>query len=175
MRKAGEYLGVTLAILLMVAATLTYFAPHLGWRVDVLCSGSMEPQLSAGDLVVTRPVAPEAVLVGDIITFYPTAAHENLVTHRVIGIQEHSPLFFQTKGDANALPDPFDVPARNLVGKVGFHAPYLGYVTAFLKTPWGFLLALVIPGFILLTMYLRSIQQALRQDKERTLSKVVKV
>ena len=169
MKKAVEYLGLTIVILLMVAAVFTYVGPHFGWRVDAVLSGSMEPQLKTGSLVVTRSVEPKAIVVGDIITFRPRNAGENLITHRVIGIGRSSSLYFETKGDANEGPDPFTVPARNLVGKVCFNTPYWGYATEFLKTPLGFLFAVVIPGSILLALYIINLWRALasRNSKQR--------
>ncbi len=174
MKRAVEYLGLASVILLMLAAVLTYWAPHFGWRVDVVGSGSMEPELKVGSLAITRPVKPEDIAVGDIITFSPRGVtlNENMVSHRVIGVNKNSPLYFETKGDANAQVDPFTVPARNLVGRVEFHAPYLGYVAQFLRTPWGFLSGLVVPGLIVIIMYIRSIRQVLRTDREKKLSKV---
>jgi len=116
----------------------------------------MEPRLKTGSLVITRPVEPEIIAVGDIITFRPTTVGENLITHRVIGISQSSPRYFQTKGDANDEPDPFTVPARNLAGRVCFSTPAVGYFTLFLKTPLGFLFGMVIPGLIIIVMYVRS-------------------
>ncbi len=174
MKKTVEYLSLALAIAVMVAAMLTYLAPHFGWRVDLVSSGSMEPELKTGSLVITRPVGPQEVMVGDIITFNPKGVTlgENLISHRVIGIETASPLYFKTKGDANDKPDPFTVPARNLEGRIFFKAHYVGYVTGFLKTPWGFLLGLVIPGLILITMYITSIRRMLRKNREEKLVRV---
>jgi len=173
MKKTAEYLSLGLAIVVMITAMLTYIAPHFGWRVDVVCSGSMEPELKAGSLVITRPVEPQEIVVGDIIAFSPKGVTlgENEVTHRVIGIEEASPLYFKTKGDANDNPDPFMVPARNLVGRICFKAHYVGYFTGFLRTPWGFLLALVIPGLIIITMYIKSIQRMLCKNREEKLER----
>ena len=165
MKKAVEYLLIIVMVMLVIAAVFTYIAPHFGWRVDAVLSGSMEPQVMTGSLVVTRPVEPEAIAVGDIITFRQAAAAETLITHRVTGIGQSSFLYFETKGDANDKPDPFTVPARNMVGKVCFHAPYWGYATEFLKTPVGFIFALVIPGSILIAMYAISMWRALARDR----------
>ena len=101
MKKVAEYLCFTIVILLMMAAVFVYLGPHIGWRVDAVLSGSMEPEVKTGSLVVTRSVDAEDIEVGDIITFYPNAAEENMVTHRVIGIGHSSSLYFETKGDAN--------------------------------------------------------------------------
>ncbi|MFC1934358.1 signal peptidase I [Chloroflexota bacterium] len=161
MKKAAWYLVFTAVVLFMTFAVFIYVAPHIGWRVDAVLSGSMEPELKVGSLVVTCPVEPESIEVGDTITFRPVSVGENLITHRVIGIGQSSSLYFETKGDAANKPDPFTVPAQNLVGKVCFHAPYWGYFTEFLKTPFGFLFAIVIPGIIIITMYVGSVWRAL--------------
>jgi len=174
MKKTVEYLGLSIAVLLMAVAVFIYLAPHIGWRADALLTGSMEPQLKVGSLVVTCPAEPETIAVGDIITFRPVTVGENLITHRVIDIGHNSPLSFQTKGDANRVPDPFTVPARNVVGKICFHAPYWGYATEFLKTPIGFMFAIVIPGLIIITMYIGSVRQALVKNKKERMDKVLK-
>jgi len=125
----------------------------------------MEPQLKTGSVVITRPIEPESIVVGDIITFHPTTVGENQISHRVIGIEENSPLYFQTKGDVNNDPDPFIVPAQNVVGKICFHVPFLGYATQFLKTIWGFLFALLIPGLIIIVMEVMNIRKAFISEK----------
>ncbi|MFC2041504.1 signal peptidase I [Chloroflexota bacterium] len=161
MKKTAWYLVFTIVVLFMTAAVFIYLAPHLGWRVDAVLTGSMEPELKVGSLVVTRPVEPETIVVGDIITFRPVSVGENLITHRVISIGQSSSLYFETKGDANNKPDPFTVPAQNLEGKICFHTPSWGYFTEFLKTPFGFLFAIVIPGIIIIAMYVASVWRAL--------------
>ena len=169
MKKAAWYLVFTIVVLFMIVAVFIYLAPHLGWRVNAVLSGSMEPELKVGSLVVTCPVEPEAIVVGDIITFRPVSVGENMITHRVIGIGQSSSLYFETKGDANDKPDPFMVPAQNLIGKICFHAPSWGYFTEFLKTPFGFLFAIVIPGIVIITMYIGSILRALgERSKEES-------
>ncbi|GAI68238.1 unnamed protein product, partial [marine sediment metagenome] len=40
MKKAVGNFGLALIILLMTAAVLTFLAPHFGWRVDTVFSGS---------------------------------------------------------------------------------------------------------------------------------------
>ena len=167
MKKIVENIGLALVILLMVAAVLTYLAPHLGWRVDAVLSGSMEPELKTGAVVVTQPVDPEAIAIGDVITFRPTTVGENMISHRVVGIGRSSPLYFETKGDANENPDPFIVPAQKLAGRICFHIPFLGYVTQFVKTPLGFSLALVIPGLLIVVLCMRNIWRYLREEIKR--------
>ncbi|MFC2021126.1 hypothetical protein ACFLU1_05000 [Chloroflexota bacterium] len=81
MKKALGYLGLTMVLLLMVTAVLTYLAPHLGWRV-----------------------------------------------------------------------------------------PNLGYGTKFIKTSLGFVLCLVVPTLIFITVYVRIIWKFLHEDRTQNLS-----
>ena len=164
MKKAAENFGSVVMILLMTAAMLTFLAPHFGWSVDAILSGSMEPELKVGAVVITRPVDEEEIKTGDIITFYSPLS-EQLTSHRVIATESGSSFRFQTKGDANEDADPFTLPAENVVGKVCFHIPYLGYVAQFVKTPLGFLLTLCLPGLIIVVMELRNIWRVFTGDE----------
>jgi signal peptidase len=171
MKKAVGIFGLAVIILLMTAAVFTFLAPHFGWRVDTVFSGSMEPELKVGGVVVTRPVAAEDIKVGDIITFH-SPLNEELISHRVIAVEDESLFNFQTKGDVNEDADPFVVPAQNVVGKVCLHIPYFGYVTQFVKTPLGLLLTLCLPGLVIVAVEMRNIWRVLtREQAEKIPSK----
>jgi signal peptidase len=138
MTKVAEYVGIALVILLMTMVVLALLAPHFGWRADTVLSGSMEPALPVGCVQVTKPVKPEAVKVGDIVTFRsPTTG--KLMSHRVIAVVEGESYQFRTKGDANEDADPYSVPAQNVVGRVCFKLSHVGYIVEYLKTPIGFI------------------------------------
>jgi len=172
MKKVARYLVFSLLIILMMFAVFIYLGPHIGWRVDSVLSGSMEPEVKVGSLVITRFVDAEEIAVGDIINFHPNLADSRLITHRVIDIGYNSPLYFETKGDANEYPDPFTVPARNLLGKVIFHIPYWGYFTEFLKTPLGYLSSVVVPGSIIIAFYAVSVWREITRNRKQRLDKV---
>jgi signal peptidase len=171
MKKLAQNIGLAVIVLLMAAAVFTFLAPHFGWRVDAVYSGSMEPQLKVGGLVVTQPIAAEDIRVGDNITFH-SPLNKQLTTHRVIAVEDGASPAFRTKGDANEDADPFIVTAGNVVGKVCLHIPYFGYATQYIKTPLGFLLTLCLPGLIIIIMEMRNIWRVLseeeREKKHRT-------
>ena len=162
MRKAAGVFGLVLLILLMAMAVSTFLAPYLGWRVDVVLSGSMASRLKAGGVVITRPVAVNTILPGDIITFYAPETGK-LITHRVVEIQNSPTLFFRTMGDVNEEADPMMVPADNVVGKVFFDIPYLGYVARFVKTSQGLLISLCLPGLAVIAVEILNIRRALAE------------
>lgn len=149
-------IGIAVLLLLMAAGVFIYVAPHFGWQVEAVRSGSMAPEIERGTLVVAQRVNPEMIAVNDIIIFRPVGVGENNICHRVI-VVENSPLQFRTKGDAEKNPDPFVVPARNLVGRVFYHLRWIGYAVLFIKTPVGFLLTVVVPGLVIIGICLKSI------------------
>lgn len=62
---------------------------------------------------------------GDIITF---RIDDTVVTHRVT---ENRNGICTTKGDANKTADPVSVKESQIIGRVVFSLPYLGYVIHF--------------------------------------------
>ncbi|WP_436909655.1 signal peptidase I [Halosimplex marinum] len=122
----------------------------------VVLSGSMEPAISPGDVVIVNDVSPSAVSTGDVITFGggPT---EPPTTHRVVGVErEAGELVFETKGDNNQAPDPERASAGELAGRVMepslpgvgptlFAIPYIGFVVRFANTTHGFAALVVAP------------------------------
>jgi len=153
---------VSLALfLILLSGVVLYAAPHFGWQIDGVRSGSMAPAIERGTLVIGKSVKPESIAVNDIIIFRPVGVGENLLVHRVIGIELKSPRLFQTKGDAETKPDPYPVPAQNVMAKVLFSLPLLGYLAMFLKTPYGFVMSVVVPGLVIIAVCIYGIRREL--------------
>ena len=166
-RKGLEVSGIILLSLLMLCGAFIFFLPQFGWRIDGLRSGSMEPQLQKGDLIITRPVAPSEIKVGDIIMFKsPSGTASGIISHRVVGTTGSSPRLFQTKGDANIDADPFLTPASDVVGQFSTRVPLFGNLVIALKTFPGLLVSLVAPGFSLIYICLKSIRNELAAKRE---------
>jgi signal peptidase I len=172
MKKIANYFGLTVVIVLMAVAVITLIAARFGWRVDVVLSGSMEPQIHVGSMVVSRPLDMGSVNAGDIITFR-SPLNGQFTTHRVISVENSPSLFFRTKGDTNEDADPFIVGQQSVVGRVCFNVAYLGYIIQLIRSRLGLLLALYLPGLIIVLMEVRNIWQVLA-GKESTREEVVR-
>lgn len=107
-----------------------------GYGCAAVETGSMEPEIAAGDFIVIR--AEESYAAGDVITFYDSGRGE-YVTHRIILVSESG---YVTKGDANNAQDDFTVPQSAVVGRVVAVLRGFGAFIGFLQTPAG-LFALV--------------------------------
>lgn len=158
--KAGT---IVLCVVVVVAAVLLVFSIFSGngrtlpggYRPLTVLSGSMEPTLPVGSVVISKAVDPATIETGDIVTFAQTGdltgRTSPFVTHRVTEVVSgDSGLSFLTKGDANNSADMDPVLAERVVGKVTLTLPYLGYVTRFVRSPLGLILMIVLPAAILI-------------------------
>ena len=99
-----------------------------GYGAAVVLSGSMEPELSAGDLIIVKKT--ENYKQNDIVVFQD---EKSLVVHRIIEVDGET---ITTKGDANkAADEPISI--TDVKGKVLFWIPFAGNAVGFLKTPFG--------------------------------------
>ncbi len=117
---------------LLLWALLPYAA---GWHTTLVTSGSMEPAVRTGDLVVITPLDPETVRTGDlrgaVLQFRDPVRPERLMLHRVVG-REGGALV--TRGDNNADRDYAPVPAENVRGVARLRVPYAGLPMLWLQT-----------------------------------------
>lgn len=100
----------------------------------IITSGSMEPNIKVGSLVVVSKQSNYNC--NDIITY---TLDDLLITHRLISYEDNE---WITKGDANNSIDPWQVRENQIIGKVIFHIPYLGYLLALIKNYGLFLILL---------------------------------
>ncbi|MEM3579745.1 MAG: signal peptidase I [Candidatus Bathyarchaeia archaeon] len=104
----------------------------LGFTPTIIASGSMQPTLNPGDIAIVISTPPKAIRVGDIIQ-YRTAQSQEPTVHRVIDKYEAGGItWFITQGDANNAPDN-PISEQQVVGKVIFTIPKLGWVSIYLK------------------------------------------
>ena len=149
--------------LLLVAAL---FPIEGNIQIKIVKSGSMEPTIRTGSIVVVKPHTSYAQ--GDIITFGPDTKKEVPITHRIVGIQgEGAQMRFLTKGDANEDTDIKDIAPREVIGKALFSVPYLGYVIDFARKPLGFFLLIIVPACIVIVDELVTIWKELRGGREK--------
>ena len=159
---------VVIAILAaaVVIFTLTKFSGGtptvFGYSVHRVLSGSMEPELSIGDVIVGKNIEdPSQLHIGDIVTFRGGARFDNKkVTHRVIVApydDGKGNLMIVTQGDANSQDDG-EINLSAVESKFQFKLTFLSKVYNFFFSPWG----LVVFIFLLLLIFFDEIIRLLR-------------
>lgn len=164
------FVGMLVGIAGLLLATMLPIPGKI--ELKIVKSGSMEPTIPTGSIVLVQPQAQYAI--GDIITFGPDTKSEIPTTHRIIDYRmENGVEMIQTKGDANEEADPQLIMERDIIGKVMVHAPYVGFVIDFARQPLGFALLIAIPAglvileeVIVIAMEMRKMWGKKRDDDE---------
>jgi signal peptidase I len=158
----GALCGGALALVLALAVPVTF-----GARPLVVLTGSMEPALDTGDVVITKAIPPGEARVGDIVTFRDPHRGGRLVTHRVRDVSARgSRIGFVTRGDANNASDRWEVGARDEVSRSVVRIPELGHVLSLLHRPAGVVALVFVPLLALLVLELLGIWRPRREEAE---------
>ena len=147
----AAWAAMVLATLVVLGLVATTVGPRLlPYQALVVRSGSMSPTIPTGSIVFYRKREAGKVKVGDVIVFAKPGQPNEKVTHRVYQIGS-SPTgrYFVTKGDSNAAPDNWRVPAIGTGWIAAFHVPTVGYALADLQSQLGRLLLLLVPAILL--------------------------
>lgn len=136
------------------------------YKVLVVHSGSMQPAIKMGSVVVVKP--SDNYKIGDIITFGKISKTQTSTTHRIyeMKVVGGEPVYI-TKGDANNAPDQKEITGKEIIGKVLFDVPYLGYVVDTAKKPIGFLVIIIVPTIVIISDEMRKIQGEIKKRKGR--------
>ncbi|MER7797376.1 signal peptidase I [Microbacterium sp. NPDC096154] len=122
-------------VLTMVVVALLIVPRLTGGQSLTVLTGSMEPALRPGDVVVVRGIAIDEVCggigVGDIVTYLPEPDDPSLITHRVVGktigtFDDGTACRLITQGDANSAADP-PVSPEQVRGVFLYGVPQVGW------------------------------------------------
>ena len=102
----------------------------------VVISGSMEPGIMTGDLLVATKVPAGSLDVGDVVSL-PSEINANLVTHRIVSITaaENDAWAITMKGDNNEFEDVLDYAVPGEVWMPQLQLPGVGTAITRLTTP----------------------------------------
>ena len=126
-----------------------------GVGMTVVLSGSMEPKLSTGDLLLV--VEKDEYFEDEIIVFQEGRM---AITHRIVTIEGDE---ITTCGDANNTPDD-PITKEQIKGKVVLAIPLVGYLVNAIKTPIGTIVILAAAFFLL--------ERSFRAEKEENRKKL---
>ena len=156
------------AFIILVAGLLiiSVFPVTGNIKFMIVQSGSMEPSIKTGSLVMVKPASDYKI--GDVITFGQVTKTKAPTSHRIQDIKvNEGNVVYITKGDANNAPDAREVQKKEVLGKVVFSIPYLGYVVNFAKQPLGFALLIIIPALVIIFDEVKKIINEVKKAKEK--------
>ena len=146
-------------VLLLVTAFV------VGWKFQPIETASMEPNLPVGSLAVVGPINSSEVETGMTVVFIDPQTPDRLVAHAVVKLLPGTVPAWQTKGDANAEPDPFPVHANAIQGRVLWAIPFLGHLVTALRGPQAVVLLVGLP---LAALFASEVRDRRRRIRVRT-------
>ena len=135
----------------------------MGQTVYAVLSGSMEPEISVGSVVISEKIDPETLTAGQIVTY--SLEGDTTVTHRVVSNDKINKQLI-TKGDANDVEDGSPVSYDQVIGHAKYYLPYVGYVVIYIKQPVGIACTCALLVVLILLTFLPDILSKKKEDKE---------
>lgn len=174
-------LAVLLCLYVVIQVLSNGYVSFGGFMMFRVVTGSMEPTISVGALLVTQRVDIESIRLDDIICFRTQEAEiwGKVVTHRVVGVFEGidgSPLL-ETKGDANLVMDGYLVNRGNFVGKVVWYTgedSVLNSIFSFFTNKVGFLGCIVFPCLLMAGLILKDCVGNIRNELQAVMEELEK-
>ena len=150
--KIIEYSFFCVVLLLFLLCVINFLSVKnklpLSVRLFSVQSGSMAPRVPVGGIVITSK--SPSYQKGDIISFLQNNNINNIVTHRIHSINsQKNNITYKTKGDANKSPDTDTITNSQIIGKVIFTLPFLGFFTSYTQSLQGLIFFIIIPATVL--------------------------
>ena len=125
---------VYIPVFALIAVFAAFVMGLFKYQPVAVLSGSMSPTFNRGDAVIINKLTKQEkneLKKGDIIQFISGTKY---VVHRIYKVTnyEYGNKAFITKGDHNNAPDSDQVSLDNVIGKVSFSVPLIGYPSVWL-------------------------------------------
>ena len=157
---------VVLFVIIAAVFALTLLPIKGNLKIMAVTSGSMEPTIHTGAVVVIKP--EQSYKKEDIVTFKSTQKKDDFTTHRVFAVEEvDGSTVLQTKGDANKDPDFEKIGIDKVLGKVIFNIPVIGRAISFIKTLPGLIIIIIIPSLAIIYQEVDKIKVEVKGIKDK--------
>lgn len=175
-KRILKYIFSPILILIVICATNIVYQAVIkkdvdinifGFKPYIVLSGSMEPNLQIGDMIISKSVNEDQIKIGDIITFVDN--NKNIITHRVVDILiKDGKKLYQTKGDNNSSKDVGVISIENIKGKYSFKISKIGSIITEMITPTGLIITnLIVTIFYISTSKINDRKIARHQIRKR--------
>lgn len=156
-----KWLVISILTVLAIYAISSNFSVLGGYHTYLVQSGSMEPSIMTGDVIVIQNKG--TYFMNDVVTFKESA--DRIVTHRIISVEKNKTgNTYSTKGDANRTGDENLISNDQIIGKVALVIPKFGYLIAFIKSQRGFIFLIIIPAIVFILDELLKVKKNAKQE-----------
>jgi signal peptidase len=189
--KIGKKIVSSLVTLLLVCTVFLCFSVVMqvlnrgyasigGYSLFRVVTGSMEPEIFAGELIASKSVDIDTLEVGDVICFRSKSPQMlgRSITHRVIGrsLDAEGNVQLLTKGDANLAVDEYYVTQDNLIGEVVWQShtdSFLSDFVGFFSNKISFLACIALPCLLIAGLIFRDCVKNVKQDIAKAMQELL--
>ena len=174
-KRLSALVSILLVLHVSIQAMSNGYVKIGGASMFRVVTGSMEPTIPIGALLVTNEVDIDEIELEDIICFrtQEKAIWGRIVTHRVVEVLDMGgEVLLRTQGDANLVSDGYLVDERNFIGKVIWHTgdgSVLAGIFSFFTNKVGFLGCIVFPCLLLAGMLLKNCVSNIRVEMQKAI------
>lgn len=154
-----------LAIITVLAVGFVAFNVFSSAKGYAVVTNSMEPVFSRGDVVFVKKADFQSLNEGDIVTveFHDGSGY---FTHRIVSI-DHDAGMFRTKGDASEREDPQPSMSEQVMGKVWYSVPLLGYISIMISSLNLIKISVILAVILIVLITLTTVIQKTKKSKTR--------
>lgn len=173
--------SVFLCLIVTIQVLSRGYATVAGYSAFRVVTGSMEPTIPVGALVISHKTDINEVSVGDVVVFRAkvTAGEEKIITHRVVSRSTTGVnVLLETRGDANPVSDGTLIGSDALIGRVVWYSAKkdgVASVIGFLSNKTGFLACIVFPILVIGGLVLRESIQSIRRQLDEAVCELEQV
>ncbi len=145
-------LSISLCLFVFAQVTGKGYVSVFGFSFFRVATGSMEPTIPIGAIILTQKTDIEDIGVDDVVSFYSKETYMQgaIITHRVVDkdVGPDGKTRLTTRGDANPAADIYYVDKDNLIGKLVWNSAGdnpVAKAIAFLSGRIGFFTCIVLP------------------------------
>lgn len=129
--KNKYYKAYYAIIVVFIGVIVSLTSGLFRFQLLAIASDSMNPTFRRGDAVLIDKSKDYDLDIDDIVAF---KKDNKIVVHRIIKIKKiKNQYYYTTKGDNNSNDDENEITKEDIVGKLNYVVPYVGYPTVWLS------------------------------------------
>ena len=169
-----ELILIVIALTIIIQRITNNEQGFFGYRIFCVITGSMEPQYTVGDIIISKEKKPEEFKIGDTLVYMGKQQEYNgkIITHEIIKIEqdENGKYKFHTKGIANTVEDPV-VEENQAYGVVMYSTKLLTFLYRIMSNKYSLYFIIILPVTIYIFIELvrsKNKQMKRMQEEEET-------
>ena len=160
--------SICLCLFVFVQVVNRGYVSIFGYSFFRVYTGSMEPSIPVGSLILTKETDIEDIEINDIVSFYSKEKYMQgkIITHKIIRVTgEGADAVVVTQGVANPEPDPA-IHASDVMAVMQYKTHVIDKVYGVISTTPGFICLVLVPMMAMIVFEIVDLAKEIHKAKE---------